>query len=477
MTKNNIHIYLVIACMPLIFQACTIPDSTQRKANTVVPESYSGSRDSSNMASIKWKDFFNDPYLAALIDTALNNNQELNIVLQEINIAQNEVRASKGEYLPFVHLGAEAGADKVGSYTRDGAVEHNLEIKPGEEFPEPLTDFLLAARVSWELDIWKKLRNAKKAATFRYLASVEGKNFMVTNLVAEIANSYYELLALDNQLTLVTRNIEIQQNALRIVRLQKDAARVTELAVRKFEAEVLKNQSSRFYIQQQIVETENRINFLVGRLPQPVQRDSQVFDDAIKNPVAPGIPSQLLQKRPDIMQAEMELSAAKLDVKVARARFYPSLDISAGMGYQAFNPAFLITTPESMIYNLAGGLMVPLINRNEIKAAYNSANAKQLQAVHNYERSILNAVVEVTNQLSKIDNLGKSYDLKSKQVQALTQSITISTNLFRSAKADYMEVLMTQRDALEAKMELIETRKDQLNALVNMYQALGGGWN
>jgi len=189
-----------------------------------------------------------------------------------------------------------------------------------------------------------------------------------------------------------------------------------------------------------------------------------------------GIPSQLLTNRPDIRQAELELAAAKLDVQVAKAQFYPSLGISAGVGYNAFSPTYLFHTPESVLYSLAGELVAPLINRNAIKAAYSNANAKQIQAVYNYEKTIVNAYVEVANQVSKIDNLQKSYELKSKQVDALTQSITISNDLFRNARADYMEVLLTQRDALESKFELIETRMAQMKAKVNIYQALGGGW-
>jgi NodT family efflux transporter outer membrane factor (OMF) lipoprotein len=342
--------------------------------------------------------------------------------------------------------------------------------------PEPLPDYMLAAQATWEIDIWKKLRNAKKAAVSRYLSSVEGKNFVVTNLVAEVANSYYELLALDNQLDIVKKNIDIQNNALQIVKLQKDATRVTELAVRKFEAEVLKTRSLQYDIQQRITETENRLNFLLARFPQPIARNSKEFEHLLPQNIHAGIPSQLLSNRPDIKQAEQGMAAAKLDVKVAKARFYPSIGISASVGYQAFNPSYLLKSPESILYSLAGDLMAPLINRNAIKATYYSANAKQVQSVYNYERTILNAYIEVANQLAKINNLEKSYDLRSKQVQALNQSINISNDLFKSARADYMEVLMTQRDALESKFELIETKKQQMNALVNIYHALGGGW-
>lgn len=476
MSKRFINRYAGVACIAFAFSACA-PSLVNTTADTsAVPQRYSTSQDSTNTAKIQWKDYFHDPYLNALIDTALSNNQELNITLQEIVVANNEVRARKGEYLPFVGVKGGAGVEKVGRYTSQGANDANTEIKPGTEFPEPLPDYMVGVVATWELDIWRKLRNAKKSALLQYLSTVEGKNFMVTNLIAEIANSYYELLALDNQLVNVRTNINILNDALVIVKLQKESARVTELAVRRFEAEVLKNESRQYYIQQDIVETENHINFLVGRYPQPVQRDYLTFNDLVPHTIQAGIPAQLLANRPDIRQAEMKLAAAKLDVQVAKARFYPSVGISAGVGFQAFNPSYLIKTPESLLYSLTGDLTAPLINRNAIKASYYSANAQQIQAVYRYEQTILNAYVEVSNQLSMITNLERSYDLKSRQVQALTESIDIANVLFRSARADYMEVLLTQREALESKFELIETKKQQMNAVVNMYQALGGGW-
>ncbi|MGK6350353.1 TolC family protein [Parapedobacter sp. DT-150] len=476
MFKRIIKISTYAACLSSAFMACKTPALVEKTVNTAVPASYNGSLDTLHSTTVAWKDYFSDPYLSALIDTALKNNQELNITLQEIEIARNEVRARRGEYLPFVGLKAGAGVDKAARYTNIGALEHATDIVPGKERPEPLPDFLVGAYATWEVDIWNKLHNAKKAAVSRYLATVEGRNFVVTNLVAEVANSYYELLALDAQLDIVKQNIDIQNNVLKIVKLQKEATRVTELAVRRFQAQVLNTQSLQFDIQQRMTETENRINFLLGRYPQPISRQHGVFTDLVPKALQVGIPSQLLANRPDIKQAELELAASKLDVQVAKARFYPSLGISAAVGYQAFNPKYLLNTPQSLLYSLAGDLMAPLINRNEIKATYYSANAKQLQAVYEYERTILNAYVEVANQLSKIDNLQQSYALKSKQVDALTESVSISDKLFKSARADYMEVLLTQREALESKVELIETKMQQFAATVAVYRALGGGW-
>lgn len=470
-----IHKSGIIALLLISLWSCKTMKVDFRDENKYVPESYAESGDTTNIVDLSWRDYFSDANLIVLIDTALVNNQELNITMQEIAISQSEIKARKGEYLPFVGLKAGAGLEKEGEYTRHGAVDEQLEIEPGKSFPNPFSDFGIGVYASWEIDVWKKLRNAKKAAVSRYLSSVEGRNFMVTNLISEIAESYYELMALDNLLDIVERNIEIQGSALQTVKQQKEAAKVTQLAVNRFEAQLLNTKNLQYEIRQRIVETENKINFLVGRFPQPIVRDSESFDNLPIGPVQEGIPSQLLENRPDIRQAELELMAAKLDVKVARANFYPSFKISGGVGLQAFNPAHLIK-PESIFYNLLGDLIAPLINRNALKAQYASASAKQIQAIYEYEQTILSGYIDVLNQLAKIDNFSKSYETKAKEVELLNQSVTIANNLFTSARADYAEVLLTQREAVESRIELIEIKLQQMNAKINIYRALGGGW-
>jgi multidrug efflux system outer membrane protein len=468
---------LMFAFLLVSVYSCVPTQKVIRNEHKIVPKAFKNEvTDSLNSAKIKWKDFFSDDYLIALIDTALGNNQELNIMLQQINSAQNEISARKGEYLPFVNMYAGSDVTKVGEFTRSGAVEKNLNIREDEKFPEPLGNFSFGLSASWELDVWKKLRNGKKVATLEYLSSMEGKNFMVTNLVAEIASAYYELQALDNQLAIINENLDIQQNALKMVKLQKEAARATQLAVRRFEAEVFKNQSNQYKIQQQIVETENKINFLIGHYPQKIMRDSENFIIKKIDTIFTGIPSQMLANRPDIRQAELELEASKLNVAIAKANFYPSIGIKYGIGLEAFQPKFLTETPQSLLYSLVGDVVSPLINRNAIKATYKNANARQLAAVFEYEKSILNGFIEVSNELSNISNLKKSYYLKEQQVKALTESIDLSLQLFRSARAEYTEVLLTQREALDSKLEIVETKRDQLLANVKLYQTLGGGW-
>lgn len=441
------------------------------------PLAYVDSKDTINSGAIKWKAFFPDKNLQSLIDTALTNNIDLQMTLQDIAISSNNVRVKKGLLFPSVTGDLAVGTEKVGRYTSQGAGDASAEITSGQIVPEHLNDFSLGLHASWEVDVWKKLRNAKKAAVSRYLSTIEGKNFVVTNLIAEISNSYYELLSLDNQLDVIKETIQLQKNALEIVKVQKEAARVSLLAVKKYEAEVLNSESLEFDIQQQIKETENKINFLLGRYPQAIVRDKTVFESQVPQQIKSGIPSQLLANRPDIKQAKLELFATKCDVKVAQAEFYPSFNISGGLGFQAFKPSFLFTAPESIAYSLLGELTAPLINRNAIKAEFNKAKAYQVQAMYNYQKTILNGYIEVSNELSNIKNLEQLYNLKNKEVQALNSSIDISNALFRSSKVDYFEVLMTQRDALSSKLELIEAKKRQFNSVINVYRALGGGWN
>lgn len=472
--KQIIKYILILVAFSWV-QACKVPALNTKQENTIVPTTYANNQDTLNLAKMEWRKYFSDPNLISLIDTALQNNQELNIMLQEIEMSKNEVFQRQGEYKPFVNFRAGAGADRSPKYTWDGFSEESYKTNPDKGRPY-IGDFMVGTYFSWELDVWKKLRNATKSAAIKYSSAVEGRNFMVTNIIAEIADSYYELMSLDNQLEIVQQNIDLQSNVLKVIKQQKEAAKVTQLAVNRFEAQLLNTQNLRYQINQQITEAENRIRFLTGKYTPKIERNSTLFTSIPMGELQTGIPSQLLINRPDIRQAELNIAAAKLDVQVARANFYPSFSIKAGLGFRAFNPMYVLQ-PASILYNLAGDMVAPLINKNAITATYYNANAQQIQAIYAYEQTILTAYTEVLNQMAKAENYSSSYELKSKEVAILLQSVAISNNLFNSARADYMEVLLTQREALESKMQLIEIRMKQLSAKVNIYRALGGGWN
>lgn len=469
------HLFIAAAlfgtgCIP------TLVENPSREVSRAVPNSFrrdqqtQSAEEQENSGQKTWQEFFASAELQGLIEQALKNNQELNLQLQEIIISQNEVYARRGEYLPKLGAFVGAGGEKVGEFTSQGQADKATGVPPF------IGNFNFGLSGSWEVDVWGKLRNAANAAQMRYLASGEARNFLITQLVAEIARSYYELLALDTQLEVLQRNIQIQTDALEVVKIEKQGARVTQLAVQRFEAEVLKNRSRLFNLEQERIVVENRINFLVGRFPQPVARNKEQLLSPLPAMLGAGVPSALLDNRPDLRQAALQLEAAKLDVKSTRARFFPSLSIDANLGYQSFNIAHLVDTPASLLANFAGNILAPLLNRRGIEADYRTANAHQLQAIITYERTLLQAFTDVANQQAKYENLQKSFSLQSQQVEVLKQSVEVSNTLFQSARADYMEVLLTRRDSLDAQMELIETRLKLLESMVNMYQALGGGW-
>lgn len=446
------------------------PMGLARDPNRGVPDSFAGLSDTRSSGLIQWRDFFEDAHLVALVDEALKHNQELNIAIQELVVANAEVMARRGEYLPKVGFGAGTGVEHVGEFTSQGQSDEMAEIGP------TLQDYEFGLYASWEIDAWGRLRNLASAASHRYLASIEGRNFMVTRLVAEIASSYYELLALDRQLQVVTDNIALQERAVELARAQFQAGRATSAAPARFEANLRAMQSSQYTIQQRIVETQNQLNFLAGRFPQSIDRSRTNFLDLQPAAMAVGVPAELLANRPDVRQAELELTAAGLDVEAARKAFYPSLGIESVVGYQSFDVTKLVNTPDSLLFGLFGRAFAPLLNRKGIKADYYSANSREMQAVLHYERAVLTAFVEVSNRVSLTRNLSQGYGLKQQQVDRLAQSVDISTELFNLNRADYLEVLTARRELLEAQQELVEMKQRQMVATVTLYQALGGGW-
>jgi outer membrane protein TolC len=229
-------------------------------------------------------------------------------------------------------------------------------------------------------------------------------------------------------------------------------------------------------ILQQITETENRINFLAGSFPKKLNRNKAMFVSTSPSQIQVGVPSDLLKNRPDIRQAEYELAASKANLKAARAAFYPSFNITGSLGFQAFNTSYLFTNPESGAYRLFGSLVAPLINRSAIKAEFNSAKANQQEAMYAYQKSIINGYVEVYNDIARMKNLEQMYDFKSREVNVLTKSIGTSSQLFQTGRANYLELLLTQRNALQSRLELVNVKKRQFNSVIDLYKALGGGW-
>jgi NodT family efflux transporter outer membrane factor (OMF) lipoprotein len=463
---------ILLLCISVV--GC-IPELGKHAPDRTITATF-GENDTTSIADVSWREFFRDTVLQHLVDSVLVHNQELAISSEELQITANEILARKGEILPQVRGVVGAGIDKPSRTTREGAVEESLEIVPGRENSVPLADFGLGAALSWEVDIWRRLRNAADAATARYIADTEARRALVTMVVAETATTYYELLATDRQISVVDSTIVLMDQALRIVELQKAAAKTTELAVQRFTAEVHAMRARRHLLSQQSVELQNRLNILLGKGPRPIMRDTSQWQRWRAESLAVGRPEKLLLTRPDIRQAEAAMIAANLDVDVARAAFFPSLGVRASAGLRSSDATLLVSGPESMAYAALADLVIPIVNRSGIEAAYRSAGARSNIAAYRYERSCVQAYNDVATAIASIENARKAYDERTAQVQALQSSVGIAGTLFQSARADYMEVLLTQRDALEARLEQVDMQLRQMTSSVALYRALGGGW-
>lgn len=444
--------------------------------NPQLPDSnLKGSVSVDDAAFISWRHFFSDPYLVSLIETALANNQEFNSAIQDIEIAASEVKARQGEYLPKVRFGAGAGYIRPSENTPEGVLDKIIEERNIVRNPD--FNLNLGPSLSWEVDIWRRLRNAKEAARQRMVAQYEVRNFLISRLVTEIARNYYELMALDNSLTILDENIRIQEAAFLKMQALKQYAKANQLAVNRFEAQLNKTRSQRWQTTQSIVEKENRLKFLSGIYDEaPIKRHSDEFMTMPVDELQTGMPAQLLQNRPDIRQAEAAIKAAKLDLTSVKKQLYPNLTITAGTGYSGFSPALWFRSPQSLLWNATGDITMPLLNRKAILAGIQIANAHQTQAVLNYEQTLLKAYTDVLIQQSNIRNMQQAFDRKKREVVLLDEAIVIANSLFKYAKATYVEVLLTQEEKLNAEKELVEQKMNLVGSRVDLYRALGGGW-
>lgn len=475
----NSKAFRLTLALLLSLSGCADLDTRLSIPTKPLPETFPGQAKAAartTIADIKWRQYFTDPNLVKLIDTAVKDNLDLQTALQRIQIARSSVKLANAKMLPEVALNVGSGIRKFGLYTMDGAGNISTEITPGQIVPIDLPDFFIGLQSSWEVDVWGRLRSQRQSAVAQYLSSIEGANFVISNLVSDIAISYNELLAFDNELDIIRQTIQKQKEALEVIKLQKDAGRANELAVQQFKAQLLNTQVLEQKAQQQVIETENKINFLLGRFPQTVERNRSELFKPVPSLISAGFPSQMLAHRPDIREAEYQIQASQFDLKAARAAFFPNFTITANVGFQAFNPEFLFDSPASIAYSFMGNLVAPIINMNALKAQFNTAKASQLTAMYNYQKTILNAYVEVANELANIKNLETTHQLKQEQSEVLLISIDTANELYRSARASYLEVLIAQQSALQTNLELINVVKSQRVSMVNIYKALGGGW-
>jgi outer membrane protein, multidrug efflux system len=435
-----------------------------------VPATFLGLEDSISAGDIVWQDFIIDPDLADLIDEALQNNPDVLMAMERIEIARAQFQIQRGALHPTF--------DAIVRY-RSGDIRPNLlngTINGDRNVINRIENNFVGFQANWEIDVWGKLKNRRQAAKARFLASEKAMHLLRTLIVAEVATLYYELLGLDMELQTIEKNIEFQSMALELIKIQKIAGRVTELAVQQFASQLLSTRSLRYIKEQEIIEVENQLNYILGRFPESIPRPSSFSDLHLPEKLLTGLPSQMMLRRPDIREAEYRLNASGLELEAARKEFFPNFNFTPYIGLNDRSIPAAFQFPGAITVGLLGGITGHILQQNVIRAGFEQAKSHQKIALYEYQQSILNGFNDIITVMQRIDNLNKIYELKQEETEVLLNAVSIANDLFRSGYAAYLEVITAQSRVLEAELELATTRKEIFQSVVHLYRALGGGW-
>jgi len=472
--KNRTRVpgLVLIPIFILMLSACsTVGKYTQ--PDTGLPGTYRGSVAADSGAvetpftgTIPYRAFFTDKSLIELIDAALENNLDLQVAIKNIEYASLGLKQAKLGNLPGLNLQGGVSRATTSDYG-------SAPLPPGEK---SIDEYSASLSLSWEADIWGKIRNTRKAALAEYLRSIEAEKAVHTRLVADVARGYYNLLQLDAQLDITRSNLALADTTLSMMRLQYEAGYVTSLAVEQQEAVKLGIESGIAGIEQRIAARENALSVLCGRMPDEIVRTAKLSDLAIDSTFSPGIPAQLLSNRPDVKSAEMALMKAHAESGVAGAKLYPSFTISAAAGSNALRSSDWFTFPGSLFTFVQGALLQPVFQQDKLRTAYKQSRVVRDREEILFRKAVLNAVREVSDALAALQKLDIREKAIEKQERVLTQSVDHVSLLFNSGMADYLEVITAQKNALEAGVSLADIRRQRLDARTELYRALGGGW-
>ncbi|PLB19871.1 efflux transporter outer membrane subunit [Mariniflexile rhizosphaerae] len=419
--------------------------------------------DSLSMADVSWKTLFTDSYLSQYIEEGLQNNMDVRIAIQQIVAAEAYLKQGKAGYFPTLNA--------KGTMTHQ-ELARNSQF--GSFFNGALDQFELSGALSWEADIWGKIRSNKRAYQASYLQSVAAHQAVKTQLVSGIAVTYYQLLALDAQLAITKQTIETREKGVETIKALKDAGQVTQVAVDQNIAQYNNAKALQVDLETAIFKTENTLSILLGKVPQHIDR-SQMEVQTLESDLKLGVPASLLSNRPDVMASEFALIQSFELTNVARSNFYPSLTLTASGGFQSLDFNELINA-NSLFANLVGGLAQPIFNQRKIKTHYEVSKAQKEQALLNFKKSLLVAGNEVSNALFAYNAETRKFEFRQKEVEALRDAERNSEILLNNGYANYLDLLTARQSALNAELNVIDSKLQQLLAVVNLYEALGGGW-
>lgn len=452
--------YLVLVIVSFgIFTSCGIRETY--KSPTVNKDIYREiSSDTNTIADISWKDYFTDSYLQSLINEGLNNNFDLKIALARLKKAEAQLGQTKAAFFPDLSVFASADQKRF-SMDSDILKEHN-------------TTYTIGATTSWEADIWGKLSKMKKSAAAQYMATQSYRDLVQTSLVSNIALTYYSLLALDEQLRVTKETIVLLRETVHTMEVLKESAITNGAAVEQSKSYLYAAEVSVPDIEKQIQSLENTLCLMVGRKASEIKRGS-IEDQVIPTDVYRGVPSQMLARRPDVLQAELSFRAAFEATGAARASFYPSIAITGTLGYSKQNEVAEFFKPQNIIANIVGNIAQPIFAKKQLSTQLKVAKANQEEALLTFEQTVLRAGNEVSDALFDYQMAMRKEEIRTKQLDALMNSVDYTKKLLKYGDSHYTDVLIAEQNLLQAQLGEVNDKLQQLQAKINLYRALGGG--
>lgn len=442
-------------------------------------ETYRQSNEQSSVSDVQacWK---RDSLLVELIDSVLVRSNDIKIGFLEMAASRADFVYQRGLLAPVVSGIIQPSARRFGKYTMDGIGNFDTNFSPNitddQIISKNLPDLQLGLQSSWEWDVWGKLAKRKKASALRYLATESGQQWFITTIVAEVASAYGHLVTLDQELSILKSNITIQRRAFELVQVQKEAGAVNESAVQQLEAQWLNSRAQEGDVLQQITVLENQIRYYLNKPTGNIKRAPYPFQCALDSTLFTNVKIDQLEKRPDIRQAKLNLSAAFESKESAKLALKPSVVLSGILGVQGFQPAYLFQLPASMAYQLLGGIATPWLNRSAITAdILRSESSWKIQDLA-YQNALINGYLEWDTQVKSLGYLQRQSQLKEREVLLTKGAINTVGTLFLTANASYLDVLTAQQNALRSELDLLEFSRKRWTHAIQLYRVLGGGW-
>lgn len=448
-----------IAICAVLLNSCHIYRDYQRPEGLLVDSLYRGINpsevaDTSNLGMLSWKEVFRDTCLQRLIEYGLQNNTDMQVALLRVDQAQAQLKSAKLAFLPSLTLSPQ------GTLT---STDGGKAVKTYE----------LPVQASWEIDLFGKLRNAKQETLASLLQQQAYRQAVQSELIASVANSYYSLLMLDEQVEISVGTLDVWKEQIRTMEARLKVGEETENAVTQARASLYELEASYNDLLRQQRETENALCTLLGTTAREIER-GRLYEQTFPQQLSAGVPLSLLSRRPDVVQAEMELAAAYYSTNQARSAFYPSLTLSGSAGWTN-SLGQVVTNPGGWILSAVASLSQPIFNRGKLISNLRVSKDEEQIALLNYKQAILNAGEEVNNALYAIESVERNLTIHTNQCRQLERTVQTSESLYRTGNASYLELLTARQSLLNARLNLVTDKFTYCQSIINLYSSLGGG--